>query len=267
MKKVLIGGFLMAIATMVTFAATSDKSEKKDVTERYKVIHVNGKIIIKKTGNDMKRGDYYIAGTLLDFKTKDSRAAVIHKEKGRFVLSGASKGQVKVLPAANNISSRGGALINIIDLKNYFDERICILDETRFQIGKESFPMNNSKFFYLTFEHNGEKINKRLAFENDFLIINKKEVFKVDGDPIPYEEKEMTLYYKEDGKSKKINKFTPIFPDMVDLKEEISLLLEMIDDESVGKKQDEVAAHLNEFYGKIGALDVNMWLSDEFGIK
>lgn len=267
MKKVLIGGFLMAIAVVTAFATSSEKSEKKDVSERYKVIHVKGKIIFKKTGTDMKRGDYYIAGTLLDFRTKDSRAAVIHKDKGRYVLSGSSKGQVKVLPAANNISSRGGALINIIDLKNYFDGRICILDETKFQIGKESFPMNNSKFFYLSFEHNNEKINKRLSFENDFLTLSKKEIFKVDGEPIPVEEKEMTLYYKEDGKSKKISKFTPIFPEMVDLKDEISVLLNEIENESVGKKQDEVAAHLNEFYGKIGAMDVNMWLADEFGIK
>ena len=266
MRKVLIGGILVALVTVVTLATTNEKTEKKGDEDRYKVIRVDGRITFMKSGSDMKRGDFYVPGTRLNFKTKDSRAAVIHKAKGRYVLSGSNKGNVKVLPAANNISSRGGALINVVDLKNYFDGKICILDETKFQIGREAFPMTDSKFFYLRFDHNDEEINKRLSFKKDLLIFKKSEIFKIDGKDIPVEEKEMTLYYKDGKKSKKISTFTPIFPDMVDLKEEVSLLLEEIGNEPVGKKQDEIAAHLNEFYGKIGAMDVNEWLKEEFGI-
>lgn len=262
----LIGGILIALVTVVTLATTNEKSEKLGDNDRYKVIRVDGRITFMKSGTDMKRGDFYLPGTLLDFRTRDSRAAVIHKDKGRYVLSGSSKGNVKVLPAANNISSRGGALLNVVDLKNYFDGRICILEETTFQIGSEAFPMTDSKFFYLKFEHNGEEINKRLSFKKDLLIFKRKEIFKVDGKEIDNQEKEMTLCYKDGNKTKKISTFTPIFPDMLDLKDEISLILQEFKKEPVGKKQDEVAAHLNEFYGKIGAMDVNTWLKDEFGI-
>ena len=99
------------------------------------------------------------------------------------------------------------------------------------------------------------------------MILDREEIFKIDGEPIDVEEKKMTLYYRNDGKGTKINTFTPIFPNMLDLKEEVSLILEMFDTESVDKKINEVTAHLIEFYGKPQSDNLNAWLEAEFELK
>lgn len=235
--------------------------------EEYKVIKVQGKIIFEKTGTDMKTGDVYISGTPLSFATNESRAAVISKENGRFVLSGNTKGKIKVLPAANNIDSRGGALLNIVDLKKHFEGRYLVIKRSEVQIGYDAFPMDKEHFFYVVYEHNGEKIPKQLSHEGDFLILDKDEIFKIDGNPIPVEEKEMTLYYRKDGKGWKINDFTPIFPDPVELKSEVNVLLEGMPSSSDSTKFKEVNAYLNEFYGAPHDNNLNTWLKAEFGIE
>jgi len=83
-----------------------DRAEKLANNDKYKVIRLDGHIIFQRTNSDMKKGDIFLPGTELSFKTQQSRAAVISSLKGRFVLSASEKGQTKILPAANNISSR-----------------------------------------------------------------------------------------------------------------------------------------------------------------
>lgn len=266
-SRIIIGAIVLLALALFTYSVGEKEASNLEVNERYKVIHVNGRILFKKSGTDMKRGDFYIPGTLLEFKTTESRAAVIHKSKGRFVLSGNTKGKVKVLPAANNISSRGGALLNIVDLKKFFDGRRMFFNRSRVQIGAEAFPMSQQNFFYVTYQHNGEEIPKKLSYDGDLLFFDKAEIFMIDGKPIPYEEKEMTLYYFEGDSGKKINTFTPVFPDLNDLKEEVSVILEMTEGESVGKKRDEIAAHINEFHGTVQLIELNDWLSIEFDLE
>ena len=87
----------------------------------------------------MKKGDIFLPGTELSFKTQQSRAAVISSLKGRFVLSASEKGQTKILPAANNISSRSGALINLLDLQKHFDGNYLIIEEMALEIGESKF--------------------------------------------------------------------------------------------------------------------------------
>ena len=89
----------------------------------------------------------------------------------------------------------------------------------------------------------------------------------VDGQPIPVEEKEMNLYYRQDGKGKKISTFTPVFPDLVDLKAEVSVILEIIEGEAVDSKINEITAHLNEFYGKPNKENLTNWLKTEFELE
>ncbi|MCB9224752.1 MAG: hypothetical protein H6582_11280 [Crocinitomicaceae bacterium] len=267
MKKVLAGIGVLIVIAIVSFSFNDEKQKELESADKYSVINVQGRILFTKTGTDMKRGDVYVTGTDLDFLTKTSRAALASKSKGRFVITGNSKGKVKMLPAVNNISSRGGALLNIVDLKQHFSERYLILKRSEVQIGQEAFPMNDEEFFYLVYEYNGEKIAKRLRNEGSFLILDKDEIYQVDSKPIPYEEKLMTLYYRKDGKGLKINDFTPVFPDMNELKEEVDLLLSTFEKESDDKKIEEVTGYLHEFYGNPYKDNLNDWLKSEFGLE
>lgn len=267
MKRLLTVGIFVFLGVIFTFSLKGKEIKKLEEADKYTVVNVQGKIIFKKTGSEMKRGDIYVYGTILDFLSSSSRAAIINKSKGRYVLTGSTKGKVKVLPATNNISSRSGSLLNVVDLKKHFADRYLVLDNAEIQIGSGSFPMTDTSFFYLTYEHLGETIAKRLSFNGDKLILDKNEIFSVDGKSIPVEEKEMTLYYRNSGKGTKISSFIPIFPDLVDLKAEVSVILEMFDSESVEKKINEVTAHLTEFYGQPQKENLNSWLEKEFKLK
>lgn len=269
MKK-LGTGIIGIVLLASTISFMSNKEAKKlNATDKYKVIKVDGKIVFKKTNVDMKKGDVFISGTTLNFSTPQSRAAVISSLKGRCVLSASEKGQTKILPSSNNISSRAGALINMIDLQNHFTGDYLVIGEMRLELGKEAFPMDENSFFYLTFNHEGESkpIRKKLSHDENFLILNKEEIFKIDGEPIPVEEKEMTLFYRSEGQSKKINTFIPVFPDLIDLKDEVDIIIDEFNSKDDETKIKEITSYLNEFYGNPQKENLGIWLKDEFGLE
>lgn len=256
---------LIIFAGIAGLSLRENKSEVNLTSNEYKVITVQGRIIFQQTGKDMERGDLYVTGTPLDFTTATARAAIVNDVNGRYVLS-SSKGKLKVLPAANNVSSRSGALLNLVDLKNHFTDRYLIIGTSKIQISSESFPLNDSTFFYLTYEHNGERINKKLSYEEDRLILDPAEIYSIDKKPIPVTEKQMTLYYRGD-KTYKISTFTPVFTESNLLKEEVSIILETFKDADNSKKVSEVTAYLNEFYGNPAKENLAIWLKSEFGIE
>lgn len=267
MKTKLIVGLALIISASLTISWMGNKEAVKLAgVDKYNVIKVNGRIIFQKTKVDMKRGDIYVNGTPLHFTTVQSRAAVVSDQKGRFVLSGAEKGETKILPAANNISSRAGALINMVDLRNHFSGKYLIIDKMELELSEESFPMNESSFFYLSYMHNDEQIRKKLSHNGDHLILDKEEIFKIDGKSIPIDEKEMTLFYRSGDKSSKISTFTPVFPDLVELKAEVDIILSEYKDENAETKIKEVSGFLGEFYGKPQSDNLEAWLKIEYDL-
>lgn len=263
-----VGVLFGAIIMTVAFMSLNVKTEKKSVqADKYKVIKVNGQIMFQQTKSEMKSGDFFVSGTPLSFATQQSRAAVVSKVKGRFVISPSSKGQVKILPAANNVSSRAGALINLIDIKNHFSGDYLVIGAMELEIGEEAFPQDESNFFYLTYNYGGELIRKKLAANGNKLILNKEEIFKVDGESIPVEKYEMTLFYREGKSSKTISTFSPVFPDLADLKTEVQIILDEFSDKENSVKIEEVTAYLNEFYGKPQKDNLAIWLTEEFDLN
>jgi hypothetical protein len=90
MKKNYIFAMLLLffVSALVSSIGTKE-AHKLAETDNYKVIKVDGRIIFQRTKADMKSGDVFISGTVLDFTSPQSRAAVISSLKGRFVLSAA----------------------------------------------------------------------------------------------------------------------------------------------------------------------------------
>lgn len=249
------------------YQKTADK-EVVPAADTYKVIKVNGKIIYIKTGSSMKMGDVFAPSTSLKFATAESRAAIISKIKGRFILTAGKSGdRSNLLPAMNNISSRAGALLNIIDLKNHFQGKYVILGKMKLTIGKDAFPMDKNHFFYLRFDYNGETINKKLPVEDGKLVLDRKEIYKIDGKAIEDAKiKEMTLYYRDNAKktSTKINSFNPVFPDVDLLKQELNIIISEYSEKDADKKKSEITSYINEFYGKPDKDNLAEFLKDEF---
>lgn len=267
-NSILLGGLSIALLTAFTWINSGEK--EKPAKDEYKVIKVNGKILLSKSGKNLTTGDIFSPETQLKFVTPQSRAAVISKLKGRFVLKPDSDNSgTNLLPAMNNIASRSGAILNQIDLQNHFNDNYLIIDQVKVKIGGETFPMNDKNFFYLQYEHDGETIRKKLDAEDGHMIIDKNELFKIDGKPIDTKNGEtMALYYRksEEKTSVKINTFSPVFPNKEELKVEIQVILDEYADKDNETKKEEITAYLNEFYGKPNKENLDRYLKEEFGL-
>jgi len=261
-SKLIVGGILVVVFGVLSFTNVENSSNLAD--NEFKVIAVRGQILFPKSGEYMKRGDLYVKGTPLNFKSNDSKASIYNQNQGRYVLEGNTKGKLKILPSQNNISTRSGALLNLVDLKNHFDGRYLVIKRMELEMNRESFPMDSDHFFYLKYDYKEETIAKKLRFEGNYLIIDKDEIFKIDGSPIPVEEKEMTLYYKGEEKTLRINKFTPVFPDVIELKNEVEVLLGEMEGKNYSEKFEEITSYLNEFYGRPYKPNLQNWLKAEF---
>ena len=251
---------------MMTYAFTG--SVKLPDDEKYKVIKVNGEIIVKRSGKQLITGDEVLASTPLDFKTAEARAAVVSPTKGRFVLTAASQGgKTNLVPGMNNVASRSGALLNVIDLQNHFSGDYVILDKNRLKISKEAYPMNDKSFFFLRFSYNNETINKRLSFSGDTLILERSSIFSIDNKPVQIlETMPCMLFYRngEANENRNISSFTAVFPDLESLEAEMRILMENNHGKKASEKMDEVMGYVTEFYGKADKDNLQRWINSHF---
>jgi len=232
--------------------------------DEYRVIKVNGQIIYKKSGKDMSTGDVFKSDLPLLFKTESSHAAIISRIKGRFVLSQAQAGsKTNLVPAVNNMSSRSGAIINELDVKNHFVGKYLVLDEVKVEISPKAYLQDASHFFFLQYDYKGEKIMKKLAHADNQLILNENEIFTIDGERVETIETQMSLYYRDAAEKKNtfISKFEPIFPNSKELSLELEVILQEFNGESDEKRFEEVKSYLNEFYGKPQDENLKLWMT------
>ncbi|MDX1350738.1 MAG: hypothetical protein R3279_10845 [Putridiphycobacter sp.] len=264
----LINFFCVAIVVTSLLSFSAVRSEKEMKSSVFKVIKVNGRIIFVKTGEHLNTGDAYVDGTPLEFSTNRDRAAIVNKVRGRYILQPNPKGKAIVLPATSNIEPRGvgSVLLNRLDLKNYFSDTCVFIGDVDIVVGQEAFPLDEARFFYVTYDYKGEKIAKKIRHVNQGLELSEQYLFEIDGKPIPTFNAEMTLYYMKGDIASKISSFYPLFLNQNDLKQEVAVLLEELKDLSTDKKLDEVGTYISEFYGKPQKENLNDWLFHNFGL-
>ena len=245
--------------------------------EKFTVIKVSGNIVIVRTGSPLDIGTAFEQDEDLLFKSTASRAAVINPQRGRYLLTSDNLDEFRnstsgFLPPSEKISARGaGIIMNVNDLKNYFEGDYVILDQIKITLNPDIFPMNDKKYFYIRYSYKNEIINKKLAFRGDTLIINKNELFTIDGKLISNPEiTEMKLMYMEEGLnyvSTPICAFTPVFPEYVQLKKEVQIILDQMKSKDYKDKLLEISAFINDFYGKPDEGNLKEWLLLNFNLK
>jgi hypothetical protein len=253
----------MLLAVMLTSAIISAQND-------YTVIRVTGNILMKLSGKALSQGSNFSDKDEFVFKTDDSRAAVIHPSKGRFILSPSAPGnngsKSNLLPAMSNASTRGGAILNQVDLQNHFTGKYLIIRKIGVKIGGDAFPITDSSCFFIRYKYQGEDINKKLNSHGDTLIIDHSELMMVDSKPIPDPDSpDMKLYFRQGSKSILISEFTPIFPDEAVLVKEITTLFNGMNGKSKEDKIAEAISYMNDFYGKPDKDNVTWWLKEKFG--
>ena len=240
--------------------------------DNFKVIKVNGTIVLKTKGISLETGTVFSEKEDLLFRTEDATAAVINSQRGRMILTNdnhdLSKASSNYLPSMYNINTRGGSLINLIDLQIHFSGKYVVLGRQTIEMDNKNFPMNKENFFFLRYLYKGEEINKKLDYSGDTLIIDKESLYTVDGNPIPSPDNtSIRLFYHKGSESVPVSEFDLIFPDIKQINKEIRIILDEIKDKDVKLKIGEINAHINEFYGKTDRDNLVIWLEKNFGLK
>ena len=240
--------------------------------DNFKVIKVKGIILLKTKNISLETGTVFSEEEDLLFRTDDATASVINAQRGRMILTNnnhdLSTARSNYLPSMYNISSRGGLLVNLVDLQNHFSGRYVVLGRQAIEMDRKNFPMDKDNFFFLRYIFKGEEINKKLVYSGDTLIIEKRSLFTVDGNPIPSPDNtSISLFYRKGSESIPVNEFDLIFPDMNQLTQEIQIILDEFKDKPVKEKIGEINSYINEYYGKIYKGNLVSWLEVDFGIK
>jgi hypothetical protein len=238
--------------------------------DSYKVIKVNGNIVVVQTGKQLAAGDIYKENTKLEFKTAQSKATVINAEKGRFILTSQSNSSKisNLIPAINNIATRNGPILNIVDLQNLFSGNLCVIEKLKVKIASPDYEVGNKATFFMIYTYKGELIAKMLASANDTLIIDRTELYKIDGVNIdkPDSEKIALYYQDQQGVKSMISEFNLVFPNESELKNEINMIFDNSTSKTNVQKEDDIRAFLYDFYGKTEPDNLKPWLKKNFGI-
>jgi len=242
----------------------------------FTVIKVSGNIVIERTGTPLDIGTSFSQDENLLFKVPDSRAAVINPQKGRFIITSQNIAEFKslksnYLPSAGKISTRSvGFSSRRDDLRKQIEGNYVILDESRIKVDTDFFPLTDKNYFYITYDFNDKIINRKLAFNEDTILIRKNELLAIDGIVIPDPRIQiMKLVYLEEGQensSEIICSFLPVFPDLAQLKQEIKVILEQMEMSPYEEKLREISAFIKEFYGNLDEPNLKRWLSENFNL-
>jgi hypothetical protein len=258
---------IILFLVLISFTFTSISGQ-----EDFKVIKVNGTIVLKTKGISLETGTVFSEKEDLLFRSEDATAAVINSQKGRLIITSKnhnlSAARSNSLPSMYNVSTRSTAISGSIDPASIFSGRYVILNRQNIKLDKEDYPMDKDHFFFLRYIYKGEEINKKLDFSADTLTIDKSTLLTVDGKPIPgADNTSIMLFYRKGNESVFISQFDLIFPDMKLLAKETEIILSEIKEKSNKDKIAEVGSYINEFYGKPQKADLENWLGKSFGIK
>ncbi len=242
----------------------------------FKVITVNGEIVATKANVTLENGIEIYSDDNFDFRKPNSRAAMINAERGRVVLTEQNAtdafSKAAFAPAISSISSRAASATSMFDLKAMFSDKLLIIESLDLKVTPDEFPMKDQNFFFIRYKLEEETINKRLQFRSDTLIIDRKELFTIDGE---YKEnvdvKEMSIYYyrKNDGKTESIliNSFEPVFVSVNHIKPEIDIIIQEFQGKPFVTILSEVFDYLNSFYGKVDRNYLESWLKKHYNIE
>jgi hypothetical protein len=241
----------------------------------FKVISVNGEIIATKANVTLENGVQVSSDDDFNFVVPNSRAAMINSNLGRVVLTEQNAAdafsRAAFAPAMSSISTRAGNISNSAELQNMFCENMLIIDKMEVSVGANVYPMGDQTFFYISYMYDNENINKRLEFSGDKFIVDKEAIFNIDGKPIDDKKvQELKLYYyKRTGvpESTLIASFSPLFISSAEIKPEIQIIVDELNNLPYNNLLAEVFEYLKAFYGVAERANLEAWMSKEFNVN
>ena len=95
--------------------------------------------------------------------------------------------------AQNQLSTRKGAALNAMELGLILNDTYYLLDPI---IVETKLPVNDTHFFFVTYEYEGESINKKLPVVGASLVFDNS-LFMIDGSPIEPHDLNISVWYMD----------------------------------------------------------------------
>jgi len=250
----------------------------------YTVIGVKGSVTSKKAGKELQSGDAVSADDEVTFKEGEDMVGLIRDDGKRFVLVNKKEKRNYKVSVENSLMIgktrfewKSLTLKTMDDLKQHFSEAPFIFIDTvaKVKIDQKTFPQNGRQYFYFNFlwknpKGKTERIDKKLQYKKDTLVLRKSNIFKVDNSPVdPKDVSDFKLLYNDGGSLQvEVGEFKVIFPDPEKIKNEVGILVKKQQAVGFAPKmiQGEVEAYVRQFYGTIDRINLINYLKNNFGV-
>lgn len=257
-------GFQSLLALLVLFLFFCSTLSGQDLKASFRVVKVFGNVSLATKKEPLQRNQKIQRNEPLRFGSLQDMVVVIDEKGGAYLLlPQQTLQQYRTKPLTFGVSTRPGRILNDLQLRQYFvenDSLLLIDGKFSLVLGNAAFPMNEERFFYLEYTWKGQKIPKKLGYRGDTLMIDTKELYKVDGVPIDRAEvlQNYHLYYRNAKTEESV-----AYPDLkqpififeaknLDLQEELKLVLGSVVQQSYQEKSAKADAYIKALYGKVG---------------
>jgi hypothetical protein len=249
--------------------------------DNYWVVFIKGNVYKPDSEKALKVGDKIASDLKLRFSAKDAYAVVMGP-KGKFTLKpeiNKSKPNEFVafvnsalLPvkSTGRLSTRGEET-GISDLASYFGEDSFALvgNQYKVKLNPKNYELNESKFLVYRYENNGLVISKKIAFEGSEITFDQRALYtSQDGSQLNPSDVSKVELYKYDAATKsssKIVTFKPVFINEEELKEQLSSVYKICQEElnaDATKTEDELIKFVLDIYGRTDEAILKKWLKE-----
>lgn len=148
-------------------------------------------------GKEMKVNDVFPEESTVKWNSPKQAMKVVDTQSGRQRLIVAEQYQkskaadiMSFIKGVKHLSSRGTAN-NVVTLRNMVTDHFYFTDSISFPT---EFKTDGNHFFYVSYDYDGEEVNKRIHNQNGTFSISG-DIFTIDGKPIPPFDVRLSLYY------------------------------------------------------------------------
>lgn len=184
---------LSVILVLLTFEQVSGQSEQ------FRILYINTPSI-NISDRTLVKGDVFCSSDLIKWSSKDQAMRVVSLENGKQYIFSARdiksrKGSLlSYITSKRKLSTRPGKITTILGLSSSISDTLLILDRCEFHT---TIPIDADRFFYATYSHNGELINKILpSIDGGFAI--DRSLWTIDNKTIKPQTTTITIYYYDE---------------------------------------------------------------------
>jgi hypothetical protein len=232
----------------------------------FDITRVNGKITNLKSGKEVASGDILTADDQLLFESMDCYAIAIGSNMGRFQIKLIDADRnaeqpmltATVVEAARPTKMRNLMLVRfdpsekeISDLKQYFgsDKFSVIGNNIDIPISAKTYPLSDDKFIVFYYKVDNKPVQKKIGFADQTLLLERDKLTSSSAGTLSGNEianLAVYQYEKTSRSSQEITRFTLVFVDKDELKNEFYTIIPILKRQKMA--DPDIKKYLIEYY-------------------